>query len=70
MGRILALSGGIMIVFAIVVFVLLNLIPGPHKNSDYLVIGAVATLVSMVVLFLILVKTTYKDTNVFFKKRR
>jgi hypothetical protein len=70
MARIFSLGLALAIVFGLVAFVLLNVIPGPHKSSDYLVIGAVSTLISMVVLFLVLVKTTYKDTNVFFKKRK
>jgi hypothetical protein len=43
--------------------------PKPLHDSDYLVIGSVATLVALLVLFLGLVTTT-KSGNVFFKKRK
>jgi hypothetical protein len=34
------------------------------------VIGSVATLVALLVLFVVLISTTMKSTNPFFKKRR
>ena len=39
------------------------------KESDYMVIGSVATLVALLVLFLVMVSTT-KSRDVFFKRRR
>ena len=39
------------------VAVLLNVLPGPHKATDYLVIGAVATLLCLLLLFVILINT-------------
>jgi hypothetical protein len=44
--------------------------PSPLKESDYMVIGSVATLVSLGVVFLVLVSTTMKSSDIFFKKRR
>jgi hypothetical protein len=43
--------------------------PSPLKNSDYLVIGSVATLVALVVLFFALM-ATMKSPDMFFKRRR
>ena len=42
MNRTTALALGLVGVFALTVVVLLTVMPGPHKATDYLVIGAVA----------------------------
>ncbi|MGA3188934.1 MAG: hypothetical protein ABSF22_17660 [Bryobacteraceae bacterium] len=57
-------------VFVVVAAVMLRLMPQPFKESDYIVIGSVATLMALGVVFLVLVSTTLKSTDVFFKKRR
>jgi hypothetical protein len=44
--------------------------PAPLKESDFMVIGSVATLVALLVLFLVLISTTMKSSNLFFRKRR
>jgi hypothetical protein len=69
-GRILVLGSGIILVFAAVAFVVSRLIPGPPSNTDYLVIGTAATFVSLITLFLILIKTWVSYPNVFSSKRR
>jgi hypothetical protein len=56
-------------VFVIVAAIMLKLMPGPLRDSDYMIIGSVATLAALGVLFAVLVSTT-KSSNVFFKKRR
>lgn len=58
------------VVFAIAAFLMLKLMPRPLKDSDYLVVGSVSTLVAMLVLFLALVSTSMKAKDVFFKRRR
>jgi hypothetical protein len=53
--------------------ILLKLIPGPRKDSDFLVIGSVATLVSLGAAFAMVITTTMrpgKFSDIFFKKRR
>jgi hypothetical protein len=67
-GIVLGLAVGF--VFAIVVIILLAIMPTPLKESDYLVIGSVATLASLLALFLLLVSTTMKSANIFFKRRK
>ncbi len=67
-GIVLGLAVGF--VFAIVVIILLAIMPSPLKESDYLVIGSVATLASLLALFLLLVSTTMKSANIFFKRRK
>ena len=56
MSRTLALAALTVLVFAGTVAVLVNVMPGPHKPMDYLVIGAVATLLCLVLLFVVLIK--------------
>jgi hypothetical protein len=56
-------------VFVVVAFVMLKVMPAPLHDSDYMVIGSVATLAALAVIFTVLISTT-KSSNVFFKKRR
>ena len=56
-------------VFVVIAAVMLKLMPAPLKEFDYMVIGSVATLASLAVMFLVLISTG-KSSNVFFKKRR
>jgi hypothetical protein len=44
--------------------------PAPLKDSDYLVIGSIATLVSLLVMFVALIATRPTTANPFFKKRK
>jgi hypothetical protein len=69
MGRTLGLAGALVFIFAVVAGIMLKVMPGPLKDSDYLVIGTVATMVSLLALFLLLV-TTGQMSNVFFKRRK
>jgi uncharacterized membrane protein len=48
------LAGGIVVLFAASIAILLKVIPEPHRNLDYLVIGAVATFLSMILLWVAL----------------
>jgi len=57
-------------VFVVVAAIMLRFMPAPLKESDYLVIGSMATLVSLLVLFLVLVMTSNKSSDVFFRRRR
>ena len=57
------------LVFTVVAGIMVKVMPAPLKDSDYLVIGSVATLVALLVLFVALISTT-NSSNVFFKRRR
>ncbi|MEO8025537.1 MAG: hypothetical protein ABI823_03650, partial [Bryobacteraceae bacterium] len=59
----------IAVIFALIAVILLNIMPAPLRQTDYMIIGAVSTLVSMLVLFLVLTATTMKTPNTFFKRR-
>jgi len=69
MRQILLVLGGIC-VFGVSALVMTKLMPAPLKDSDYLVIGSVATLISLLVMFLILISTRMKSPDLFFKKRK
>lgn len=56
--------------FAVSIIVLIQLLPGPHSERDYFIIGCLATLVSLFALFLVLIKTWIKTPNLFFKRRK
>lgn len=60
MNRTVVLVVGLFAVFLVTVGVLLNVMPGPHKATDYLVIGAVATLLCLLLLFVIVINTMKK----------
>lgn len=60
MKRTIALVALMVVLFAGTVAVLLNVMPGPHKSTDYLVIGAVATLLCLLLLFVVLIKLPQK----------
>jgi Na+/melibiose symporter-like transporter len=54
MSRPVSLTLGLLIVFAVTVLILANVLPGPHRPTDYLVMGGVATMLCLVLLFLAL----------------
>ena len=68
--RTLYLILGILAVFALTVGIMWRLLPYPRKDVDYLVIGGTATMVSMAVLFLVLINTSYKGTDIFYRRRK
>ncbi|HUJ20033.1 MAG TPA: hypothetical protein VLX58_00870 [Bryobacteraceae bacterium] len=60
MNRALLLAVGMLLIFAVSVGVLLYVMPAPHKPTDYLVTGAVGTLLCLVLLFVVLMKMPAK----------
>ena len=57
-------------VFVVAAAIMLKLMPTPLKDSDYLLIGSVSTLLALLALFLTLLSTTLKSPNSFFKRRK
>ena len=55
MNRNMTLAIALVVVFAATAAILSNILPGPHKRADYLVIGGVATLVCLAVLFIVVI---------------
>jgi len=68
--RALMLLGVGVALFAISIVVLTQLLPGPHTERDYFIIGSLATLVSLFALFLIVISTWIRTPNPFFKRRK
>ncbi len=66
--RILILA--VAIVFMVVSIILLRLVPGPHRPTDYLVIGGGATVACLLVLFLVLLSTNMQSPDPFFSRRK
>ena len=69
-GRALMLAGVGVALFGITAVLLVLLLPGPHIPKDYFIIGCMATLISLVAVFLIVITTWIKSPNPFFKKRK
>jgi hypothetical protein len=67
--RWLILVTAVVLVFGVTVAIALQVVPGPHSETDYLVIGSVATLLSLVVVFVVLMLTSQKATDLFFRRR-
>jgi len=57
MNRTLALTLGMVMIFGVTIAILLVVMPGPHKPTDYLVIGCVATLICLLLLFVVLINS-------------
>jgi hypothetical protein len=68
--RALLLAGIGVALFGISAFVMILLLPGPHTEKDYFIIGCMATLMSLVAVFLIVVTTWIKTPNLFPKRRK
>jgi uncharacterized membrane protein len=70
MARSLSLALAVVLMFAAVAGIMLKVMPAPLKDSDYLIIGSVSTMVSLLLLFVLLIVTSGKASNVFFKRRK
>ena len=70
MGRTISLTLALVFIFAAVAGIMLKVMPAPLKDSDYLIIGSVATMVSLLLLFVLLIATSGKASSVFFKRRK
>ena len=69
MRQILLIVAGLF-VFGVSAAVMVQFMPAPLKDTDYLVIGSVATLAALLVMFLTLMATRLKSPDMFFKKRK
>lgn len=68
-GRALMLAASAVIVFGVTAAIGLKLVPAPHNETDYLVIGSIATLLALGVLFAVLLTTWLRSPDVFFRRR-
>jgi Na+/melibiose symporter-like transporter len=63
MPRPLSLTLGMLMVFAVTILILANVLPGPHRPTDYLVMGGVATMLCLVLLFVLLAVTPRRKSS-------
>ena len=66
----LVLAGVGLALFGISAVVLSQLLPGPHTEKDYFIIGCLATLVALVAVFVLVITTWIRSPNPFFKRRK
>jgi hypothetical protein len=67
--KLMTIAAAALATFAFVAGLLLQLLPGPRKDSDYLVAGAVATAAALAVCFAAIL-TDPKTREIFFKDKR
>lgn len=67
--KLMMIAGAALLTFAFVAGLLLQFLPGPRKDSDYLVAGAVATAAALAVCFAAIL-TDDKARETFFKDKR
>ena len=65
-----ALIIGTAVMFLLTVAILLRVLPGPHKPTDYLVIGTLATFVCLLVVFLIVGTSKGAFSNTSYRNRK
>jgi hypothetical protein len=68
MSRHVVLAIGLLFTFCAIAAILMVVMPGPHKPTDYLVIGAIATFICLLLLFFLLMKTMNRPEDLNRKK--
>lgn len=72
--RISVLAGMSAALFFLSVLVFVRLLPGPLSDGDYLIIGCLSTLITLVVVFVLLIMTgtlgSQSIRDAFFQKRK
>ena len=56
-------------VFTVSAALLLQVVPGPHLALDYMVVGTVSVMVALLVVFIVLMKTSFRGVKIFSKTR-
>ncbi|MEO8097642.1 MAG: hypothetical protein ABI811_08060 [Acidobacteriota bacterium] len=69
MRQIVLIVSAALVMFGLVAAIMLRFMPEPLTDSDYFVVGTVATLVALLVVFVGVVSTKMKGQDVFFKRR-
>ena len=60
----------VLLLFAASVIIFSRVLPRPHSETDYLIIGTLSTFVALLALFLVLIATVMKMPETFFKRRK
>ena len=69
-GRVIGVVIACILVFAAVAAILIQILPKPLKPIDYMVVGSVATLISLVTVFFVLIVIWLRHPEVFSKRRK
>ena len=70
LSRILVVLAGIAFVYCAVALIGMKVLPAPHSSTDYLVIGGIATFLSLVILFFVLIAGVARNPDVFYKVKK
>jgi len=65
----LVLGTALCALFAGVVVMMLLVLPRPHSPSDYMMAGGLATMLTLLAFFGVLVSTKFRGSEAFYKKR-
>lgn len=68
--RVAILTVSALIVFGVMGVTLLRVLPGPRQPADFLVIGTLATLVTLAALFVAIIAGGPKMRDIFYKRRQ
>lgn len=68
--NVIVLAVSAAVVFVVIALLLVRFLPQPRKDSDYLVIGAVATLAALAVVFGALLQRSGGIQDTLFKRRK
>ena len=70
MNRKLILAAGFLMVFIVTILILLRFMPGLRQPADYLVIGTLATLVCILLGFVVFLFGRPKRSDLFYKRKK
>ena len=59
----LGLTIALILIFGLTVAILVRILPSPLRTTDYMVIGAVATFLCMLLLFFVLIRASKSGTR-------
>src|SRR5260370_37324947 len=68
--RCVVLACGIAAVFAATVLIMLRVLPGTHTHSDYMIAGTLATCISLLLLFGVLMSSSLKSSGPLVTRRQ
>lgn len=66
----LVLVAAVLLVFGVTTAIGLRLVPQPHTDTDYLVVGSVATLLALAAMFGVLLTTVFKSGSPLIRRRQ
>lgn len=66
----IVLVAAVLLVFGVTTAIGLRLVPQPHTDTDYLVIGSIATLLALAAMFAVLLSTVFKSGSPLIRRRQ